>query len=152
MSEKSALVSELNILKDNINNEKSNLQNLEQKMVSSNSGKCENPNKYVDSSVNTTLLCLATLCQFTQTSVDCKDASSQINCIEIFKTDISCQTTHEKHSMADKKCQVELVPCLEDSTNITKNESRCTNVEENFNVARANKSLESALNGNGKQM
>ncbi|XP_035225761.1 centrosomal protein of 164 kDa-like isoform X2 [Stegodyphus dumicola] len=153
MSEKSALISELNILKDNINNEKSNLQNLEQKIVASNSGKCGNSNKFVDSSVNTTLLCLASLCQFTQTSVDCKDASSQINCIEIFKTDISCQTTDEKHFMADKKCQVELVPCIENTTNITKNESVFTNVGENFNVDKANnKILESALNGIGKQM
>ncbi|GFQ78662.1 uncharacterized protein TNCT_463091 [Trichonephila clavata] len=112
-NEKSALISELNILKENINNGKSNLKEI---MAASSPSKKAN---LVQKGVNTEVHRISN--QSSQTITEVKDGSCQTKEVEISKMDRYSQTNAEKKAETfNISCQVEL---LQPSTFIDKNET-----------------------------
>ncbi|GFT27311.1 uncharacterized protein NPIL_311972 [Nephila pilipes] len=102
-NEKSALISELNILKENINNGKSNLLK-ETKAASSPSKKVN----FIHIGVNTEVYPVFN--ESSQTATEVKDVSCQIKEVDISKMDRYSQTYVEKKvETASVSCQVELM-------------------------------------------
>ncbi|PRD31795.1 UNVERIFIED_CONTAM: hypothetical protein NCL1_22451 [Trichonephila clavipes] len=112
-NEKSALISELNILKENINNGKSNLKEM---IAASSPRKKVN---LVQKGMNTELHPISN--QSSQTTTEVKDESCQTKEIEISKMDRYSQTNAEKKAETfNASCQVEL---LQPSTFMDKSET-----------------------------
>nr|XP_042902451.1 uncharacterized protein LOC110282037 isoform X1 [Parasteatoda tepidariorum]XP_042902452.1 uncharacterized protein LOC110282037 isoform X1 [Parasteatoda tepidariorum] len=145
-TEKSALITEISILKENTASEKSKLQNIAKERETKLTNAKTLGRNCIDKSVNTEVI-ITTACQYIQTSVDYKDAFCQIIEEKSLKEDRTSQTNNLKSMLCDKFCQVDFVDNLKlNNKNISPTKLSSSEISDAASVnVLINKSLENAL-------